>query len=155
MVLILVAVLLGAAFGCLSIGLALLVRREETLIATVQFLLLPLSFMSVTFMQKSLMPDWMQTVSDFNPRELGGRSGPRRGHRRAPTGARSPARPASWSPSCCLCGALRDAGVPHLPAGGLSGRGRPGDLNSPRQCWAPSRRTPRSVTAQIFSPAAV
>src|SRR5262249_14242356 len=66
-VLILVSVLLGWPFGCLSIGLAWLVRREETLIATAQFLLLPLSFMSVTFMQKSLMPDWMQTVSKFNP----------------------------------------------------------------------------------------
>lgn len=66
-VLIAVSILVSAAFGCLSIGLALLVRREETLIATVQFLLLPLSFMSVTFMQKSLMPGWMQTVSDLNP----------------------------------------------------------------------------------------
>jgi ABC-2 type transport system permease protein len=66
-VLILVSVLVGSAFGCLSIGLALLVRREETLIATVQFLLLPLSFMSVTFMQKNLMPGWMQTVSNYNP----------------------------------------------------------------------------------------
>lgn len=66
-VLIVLSVLLGSAFGCLSIGLALLVRREETLIATVQFLLLPLSFMSVTFMQKSLMPGWMQTVSNYNP----------------------------------------------------------------------------------------
>jgi ABC-2 type transport system permease protein len=66
-VLIVVSVLVGSAFGCLSIGLALLVRREETLIATVQFLLLPLSFISVTFMQKSLMPDWMQSVADYNP----------------------------------------------------------------------------------------
>jgi ABC-2 type transport system permease protein len=66
-VLIVVSVLVGSAFGCLSIGLALLVRREETLIATVQFLLLPLSFMSVTFMQKSLMPGWMQTVANYNP----------------------------------------------------------------------------------------
>jgi ABC-2 type transport system permease protein len=66
-VLIVVSVLVGSAFGCLSIGLALLVRREETLIATVQFLLLPLSFMSVTFMQKDLMPGWMQTVAEFNP----------------------------------------------------------------------------------------
>jgi ABC-2 type transport system permease protein len=66
-VLIAVSVLIAAAFGCLSIGLALLARREETVIATVQFLLLPLSFMSVTFMQKSLMPGWMQTVSDYNP----------------------------------------------------------------------------------------
>ncbi len=67
LVLIVVSVLVGSAFGSLSIGLALLVRREETLIATVQFLLLPLSFMSVTFMQKSLMPGWMQTVADYNP----------------------------------------------------------------------------------------
>jgi ABC-2 type transport system permease protein len=66
-VLIVVSVLVGSAFGCLSIGLALLVRKEETLIAAVQFLLLPLSFISVTFMQKDLMPDWMQTVADFNP----------------------------------------------------------------------------------------
>ena len=66
-VLIVVSMLVAAAFGSLSIGLALLVRREETLIATIQFLLLPLSFISVTFMQKSLMPGWMQTVSDFNP----------------------------------------------------------------------------------------
>jgi ABC-2 type transport system permease protein len=66
-VLVVVSILLSAAFGCLSIGLALLIRRDETLIAIVQFLLLPLSFMSVTFMQKSLMPDWMQTVSNFNP----------------------------------------------------------------------------------------
>jgi len=66
-VLIFVSVLVGSAFGALSIGLALLVRREETLIAAVQFLLLPLTFMASTFMQKSLMPGWMQTVSDFNP----------------------------------------------------------------------------------------
>jgi len=66
-VLILVSVLVGSAFGCLSIGLALLARKEETLIAVVQFLLLPLSFMSVTFMQKDLMPSWMQTVADYNP----------------------------------------------------------------------------------------
>lgn len=66
-VLIVVSILVAAAFGCLSIGLAMLIRREETLIAIVQFLLLPLSFTSVTFMQKSLMPGWMQTVSDFNP----------------------------------------------------------------------------------------
>ncbi|HTR76248.1 MAG TPA: ABC transporter permease [Solirubrobacterales bacterium] len=67
LVLILVSVLLGSAFGCLSIGLALLVRREETLIATVQFLLLPLSFISVTFMEKALMPGWMASLVKFNP----------------------------------------------------------------------------------------
>lgn len=67
LVLIAVSILLAGAFGCLSIGLALLARREETLIAIVQFLLLPLSFISVTFMQKNLMPEWMQTVASYNP----------------------------------------------------------------------------------------
>jgi ABC-2 type transport system permease protein len=62
-----IAILLGAAFGALSNGLALLARREETLIALMQFLMLPLSFLSVTFMQKDLMPEWMQTASAFNP----------------------------------------------------------------------------------------
>lgn len=67
LVLIAVSILVAAAFGCLSIGLALLARREETLIATVQFLLLPLSFISVTFMQKDLMPGWMQSLVNYNP----------------------------------------------------------------------------------------
>jgi ABC-2 type transport system permease protein len=62
-----VAILLGASFGALSNGLALLARREETLIALMQFLMLPLSFLSATFMQRDLMPDWMQAAADFNP----------------------------------------------------------------------------------------
>jgi len=66
-VLTVVSILLAGAFGSLSIGFALIVRREESLIATVQFLLLPLSFLSVIFMQKELMPGWMQTASNFNP----------------------------------------------------------------------------------------
>jgi ABC-2 type transport system permease protein len=62
-----IAVLLAAAFGALSNGLALLARREETLIALMQFLMLPLSFLSVTFMEKDLMPEWMQSAAAFNP----------------------------------------------------------------------------------------
>jgi ABC-2 type transport system permease protein len=67
LVLTALAILLGAAFGAISNGIALLARREETVIALMQFLMLPLSFLSVTFMQKDLMPDWMQTASAFNP----------------------------------------------------------------------------------------
>jgi ABC-2 type transport system permease protein len=66
-VLIAVAVILGAAFGALSNGLALLARREETLIAVMNFLLLPLTFLSSAFMQQNLIPRWMQHVADFNP----------------------------------------------------------------------------------------
>jgi ABC-2 type transport system permease protein len=67
LVLIVVSILVAAAFGCLSIGLALIARREETLIAIVQFMLLPISFISVTFMQKDLMPEWMQSIVNYNP----------------------------------------------------------------------------------------
>jgi ABC-2 type transport system permease protein len=66
-VMIVVATILGAAFGALSNGLALLARREETLIAVMNFLLLPLTFLSSAFMQQNLIPRWMQHVADFNP----------------------------------------------------------------------------------------
>jgi ABC-2 type transport system permease protein len=66
-ILIGVAVLVGAGFGALSNGMALLVRREESLIGLMQFLLLPLTFLSGAFMQLSLAPAWIQTIARFNP----------------------------------------------------------------------------------------
>jgi ABC-2 type transport system permease protein len=65
--LVLDATILGAAFGALSNGLALLIRREETLIAAMQFLLLPLTFLSGAFMQLSLVPGWIHHIADYNP----------------------------------------------------------------------------------------
>lgn len=67
LVLIAVATLVGAAFGSLSNGLALLLRREEPLIATANLALLPISFLSGTFMQQSLMPAWMHRLARYNP----------------------------------------------------------------------------------------
>jgi ABC-2 type transport system permease protein len=67
LVLIGLAALLGMAFAAFSNGVALLARKEETLIGAVQFVILPLSFTSATFMQQDLMPGWMQTVSKLNP----------------------------------------------------------------------------------------
>jgi len=67
LVLVVVSVLLGAALGGLSNGIALLARREETLIAAVNFIVLPLTFLSSTFMQQNLIPVWMQEVARFNP----------------------------------------------------------------------------------------
>lgn len=61
------AALLAACFGALSTGLALLARREETLIAVVNFITLPLNFLSPVLMAAALMPKWMQGVSRFNP----------------------------------------------------------------------------------------
>jgi ABC-2 type transport system permease protein len=66
-VLLLIAGLLGTAFSALSNALALVARKEESLIGAVTFLQLPLVFLSTAFMQPSLMPDWIGTVSDLNP----------------------------------------------------------------------------------------
>ena len=61
------SILLGSAIGALSHGLALLARTQETLIAASQGIILPMTFLSTTFMVPSLMPDWMATVASFNP----------------------------------------------------------------------------------------
>jgi ABC-2 type transport system permease protein len=61
------AVLLAWAVGALSIALALVARKEETLIGAVQFVVLPLTFLSSAFMQTNLAPGWIQEVGRFNP----------------------------------------------------------------------------------------
>jgi len=66
-VLLLVSALLGATFGALSNGFALIMRQEEALIGAVQFIVLPLTFLSSTFLQTNLMPTWIRHVADFNP----------------------------------------------------------------------------------------
>jgi ABC-2 type transport system permease protein len=66
-VLIGIACLLGMAIAAFSNGIALRARKEETMIGAVQFIILPLTFTSAAFMQQSLMPHWMQTVSKYNP----------------------------------------------------------------------------------------
>lgn len=67
LVLFLASILLGGALNAASNGLALLVRREETLIALLNALMLPLSFISTAFMQQNLIPHWMRVVARFNP----------------------------------------------------------------------------------------
>jgi ABC-2 type transport system permease protein len=66
-VLVAVAMLLAASMGALSNAVALTMRQEETLIGLVQFVVLPLSFLSAAFMQLNLIPGWMQHVAKFNP----------------------------------------------------------------------------------------
>jgi ABC-2 type transport system permease protein len=69
--LILAAMLLGTGFAALSNALALVARKEESLIGAVTFLQLPLTFLSTAFMQASLMPGWMSSVADYNPVDWG------------------------------------------------------------------------------------
>src|SRR5262249_47568531 len=64
---VVLAALLAAGVGCLSIALALLARREETVIAAVNFFVLPLTFLSTAFMQRSLVPRWIQHAASVNP----------------------------------------------------------------------------------------
>lgn len=67
LVFIVCTMLLGAAFAGYSNGLALLLRTQESLIGAVNFLVLPASFLSSTFMPPSLMPGWIRDVSHYNP----------------------------------------------------------------------------------------
>lgn len=63
----LVGALLAAAVASLSNAIGVLGRHRETVIGTVSFVQLPLTFMSTGMMQASLLPHWMQTVAKFNP----------------------------------------------------------------------------------------
>ena len=67
LMLILVAAPLGATFASLSNGIGVLGRQRETVIGTVTFLQLPLTFLSAALMQQSLVPHWIRTIAKFNP----------------------------------------------------------------------------------------
>ena len=67
--------LLGTAFAALSNALALVTRKEESLIGAVSFLQLPLTFLSTAFMQPELMPSWINTVAKYNPVDWAIRAG--------------------------------------------------------------------------------
>ena len=67
-VLLLVAtMLLGTAFASLSNALALILRKQESVIAANVTLVLPLTFLSSTFLPVNLMPQWMQDFARYNP----------------------------------------------------------------------------------------
>ena len=66
-VLVLAAILLAFAFASLSNALALVVRQRESVIGINQFMVLPLTFLSASFLPLSLAPDWIQTFARFNP----------------------------------------------------------------------------------------
>lgn len=65
-VLFLVA-LLGIGFAAFSNGLALLLRRQETVMAVVNLFTMPLMFLSTMMMPSSYLPDWLNTARHFNP----------------------------------------------------------------------------------------
>jgi ABC-2 type transport system permease protein len=67
LVILLVAILVNSAFAGISQGIALLARREATVIALANFISLPLLFLSSTLLAQRQMPHWMRVASDFNP----------------------------------------------------------------------------------------
>jgi ABC-2 type transport system permease protein len=66
-VILLVAMLVNSAFAGISQGIALLARREATVIALANFISLPLLFLSSTLLAERQMPHWMRVVSQLNP----------------------------------------------------------------------------------------
>ncbi|MBW8878760.1 MAG: ABC transporter permease [Acidobacteria bacterium] len=61
------ASLLGAAFAGFSNALALIARRQELVIAAMNFVVLPSTFLSSMIMSRNLMPGWIRGASRFNP----------------------------------------------------------------------------------------
>jgi ABC-2 type transport system permease protein len=66
--------LVSMVFSGVSHGIALLVRREATMIAASNFVGLPLMFLSSILITQRVMPHWMQEVSRFNPVNWGVRA---------------------------------------------------------------------------------
>jgi ABC-2 type transport system permease protein len=71
LVVILAAILVNSAFAGISQAIALLTRRDATMIAIANFIGLPLLFLSSTLLARPQMPHWIQVVSRFNPVDWG------------------------------------------------------------------------------------
>jgi ABC-2 type transport system permease protein len=69
------AALLSMVFSGISHGIALLVRKEATMIAFSNFFSLPLMFLSSILIAQQAMPHWMREVSRYNPVDWAVRAG--------------------------------------------------------------------------------
>ena len=74
LIVILAAILVNSAFAGISQGIALLTRREATMIAIANFIGLPLLFVSTTLLARGQMPHWMQVAAHGNPMDWGVRA---------------------------------------------------------------------------------
>jgi ABC-2 type transport system permease protein len=61
------AALLAMTFAGISHGIALLLRKEASMIAAANFIGLPLMFISAILIPPSQMPNWIAQLSRFNP----------------------------------------------------------------------------------------
>jgi ABC-2 type transport system permease protein len=67
LVILVAAALVAAAFAGLSQAVALLTRREATMIAVANFIGLPLLFLSSTLISIRQIPAWMREAARYNP----------------------------------------------------------------------------------------
>ena len=74
LVLLAASALVAMVFAGISHGIALLVRREATMIAASNFVGLPLMFLSSILISQRVMPHWMQQLARFNPVNWGVRA---------------------------------------------------------------------------------
>jgi ABC-2 type transport system permease protein len=68
------AALLAAVFAGFSHGIALLMRREASMIAAANFVGMPLMFLSSILVSVALMPGWIRGIARFNPVNWGARA---------------------------------------------------------------------------------
>jgi ABC-2 type transport system permease protein len=59
--------LLGLGFAAFSNGLALLLKRQETVMAVTNLMTMPLMFLSSLMMPAALLPGWLNAVRQVNP----------------------------------------------------------------------------------------
>jgi ABC-2 type transport system permease protein len=57
----------GMAWSGISLSVGLATKSAETVSGLSMFLTFPLIFISTAFMPLAFLPDWMQTISNFNP----------------------------------------------------------------------------------------
>ena len=69
LVFVVAVILLAAAFASYSNALALLLRSQESLIGAVNFVVLPLSFLSSMLVPADRLPGWIAAVARWNPVE--------------------------------------------------------------------------------------
>jgi ABC-2 type transport system permease protein len=74
LVVLIVGALVSMVFSGISNAIALLVRREATMIASANFVGLPLMFLSSILITRRVMPGWMSAVARFNPVDWGVRA---------------------------------------------------------------------------------
>jgi ABC-2 type transport system permease protein len=74
LVIIVAGILVNSVFAGISQAIALLTRREATMIAVANFIGLPLLFLSTTMIARAQMPGWMQAAARFNPVDWGVRA---------------------------------------------------------------------------------